>query len=86
MIVQVLEQEVYTSRELQIILSRYRKKVVPDRTLQSWRNQLHITPVNRLYDKEDLKILIRLAKFLSRGGTMRGFKTILNSEDQSKKH
>lgn len=79
----VLEAGQYTSRELRIILSRYRQKSVPDRTLRWWRNQIGIEPnQHNAYDEQDLKILIRLVRWLNRGGTVEGFKSLLKQELQ----
>jgi hypothetical protein len=71
----------FNSRELQVILAKHRGKAVPERTLRFWRNELKIRPFDGcLYDREDLALLVRLVRWLGRGGTMQGFKTILIAE------
>lgn len=81
---QALEENFFNSRELKIILARHRGKAVPDRTLRFWRNELHIRPTaGSLYDRNDLQLLVRLVKWISRGGTIQGFIAILKDEYES---
>jgi DNA-binding transcriptional MerR regulator len=71
----------FNSRELQVILAKHRGKAVPDRTLRFWRNELKIRPIDGcLYDRDDLHLLVRLVRWLGRGGTIQGFKAILIAE------
>lgn len=78
-----LEAGTYTARELRLILTRYRQKSVPPRTLRWWRNQVGIVPSeSNTYDTRDLQILIRLVRWISRGGTIEGFKSLLRQEIQ----
>lgn len=77
----VIEVGTYTARELRIILSRHRQKPVPSRTLRWWRNQIGIVPTEQnTYDDRDLQILIRLVRWISRGGTIASFKSLLKKE------
>jgi hypothetical protein len=76
--------EFLNSQEIAIVLSRYRGKAVPDRTLRFWRNELCIRPVDGcLYNREALKVLTRLVFWLKRGGTMQGFKSLLLDEHKA---
>lgn len=78
---QAIEDAYFSSRELKILLAKHRGKVVPDRTLRFWRNELKIRPMDGcLYDQNDLQLLIRLVRWLGRGGTIQGFKSILRTE------
>lgn len=72
---------VINARELAIILSRVRGRNVPDRTLRFWRNELCVRPIHgRFYTYESLQVLIRLVRWLERGGTIQGFVSILIDE------
>jgi DNA-binding transcriptional MerR regulator len=78
---QAIEDSYFNSRELKILLAKHRGRVVPDRTLRFWRNELKIRPIDGcLYDQDDLQLLIRLVRWLGRGGTLQGFKAILRAE------
>lgn len=78
---QSIEDSFFNSRELKILLAKHRGKVVPDRTLRFWRNELKIVPINGcLYDRNDLHLLVRMVRWIGRGGTVQGFKTILIAE------
>lgn len=71
---QVIPDGLYTARELRLILSRYRQRSVPERTLRWWRNQIGIRPTSEgFYTQEDLAILIQLVRWLGRGGTVNQF-------------
>lgn len=81
---QPLENNFFNSRELKIILAKHRGRGVPDRTLRFWRNELKIKPTaGSLYDRNDLRLLVRLVKWISRGGTVQGFVAILQAEYES---
>lgn len=75
------EKDYYNSRELRVILARHRGRAVPDRTLRFWRKRLEIKPdKSDLYNREDLRVLVRLVRWINRGGTIDGFRSILKSE------
>lgn len=77
----LIEDSYFSARELKILLAKYRGRAVPDRTLRFWRNELKIRPLDgNLYDQEDLTKLVRLVKWLGRGGTLKGFHTLLMEE------
>jgi DNA-binding transcriptional MerR regulator len=79
--IECLEDGFFNSRELRILLAKHRQKAVPDRTLRFWRNQLKIFPQDGyLYTQEDLQLLVRLVRWIARGGTIDGFKAILRAE------
>jgi DNA-binding transcriptional MerR regulator len=81
--VRAMEDDFFTSRELKVLLTRHRGKAVPDRTLRFWRNELEIRPANGyLYDRNDLQLLVRLIRWIARGGTIRGFRILLSAEYQ----
>lgn len=84
--VKALEDDFFTSRELKVLLARHRGKAVPDRTLRFWRNELAIRPANGyLYDRSDLQLLVRLIRWIARGGTIQGFRAILSAEYQEQR-
>lgn len=81
--VQVLEEGLYTTKELRIILGRLRRRKVPARTLRYWIRGLQMEKNEcGLYDENDLQALVRLVKHLSRGGTIHQLFQVLKQENQ----
>lgn len=79
--VQVLPPDSYTTKELRLILSKYRRKKVPPRTLRYWTHQIGLRRNGcGLFDSSDLEILIRLVRWLSRGGNIQQFRLKLMEE------
>ena len=82
--VQVLPADGYTTKELRLILSKYRRKKVPPRTLRYWTQQIGLRRNGcGLFDSSDLEILIRLVRWLSRGGNIQQFRLKLLEEMSS---
>ncbi len=65
---------IYTAHDLCARLIPVRGRAVPLRTLKYWREQIGIRPdSNRLYSKNDLKILKSLVRWIGRGGKIQTF-------------
>jgi len=79
--VEVLETSLYTFREVQISLARFKGSVVPPSTLRRWLSLLGIEPDEfGCYSTDDLTILARLIFWLRRGRTVQTFAQIIQKE------
>jgi hypothetical protein len=79
--VEVLETSLYTFREVQISLARYKGKIIPPTTLRRWIVQMGIEPDEfGCYSQEDLTVLARLTFWLKRGKTVQSFAQIIQKE------
>lgn len=78
---EVLESSLYTFREVQITLAKYKGSIVPPSTLRRWISQLGIESDEfGCYSREDLTILARLIFWLKRGRTIQTFAQIIQKE------
>jgi DNA-binding transcriptional MerR regulator len=78
---EVLETSLYTFREVQITLAKYKGDIVPASTLRRWISQIGIEPDEfGCYSREDLTILARLIFWLRRGKTIQTFAQIIQKE------
>jgi hypothetical protein len=64
---------IYTIKDLQRKLEKLRGRRVPIDTLKRWRHRLGISPVGRLYDRDDYEMLAALMTFVDRGGSITQF-------------
>ena len=79
--VEVLETSLYTFREAQISLARYKGAIVPPSTLRRWIVQLGIESDDfGCYSKESLAVLARLIFWLKRGKSVQTFAQIIRKE------
>jgi hypothetical protein len=79
--VEVLETSLYTFREVQISLARYKGKIIPPTTLRRWIVQMGIEPDEfGCYSQDDLTVLARLTFWLKRGKTVQSFAQIIQKE------
>jgi len=79
--VEVLETSLYTFREVQITLARYKGGIIPPSTLRRWISRLGIEADEfGCYSREDLTILARLILWLKRGKTVQTFAQIIQKE------
>jgi len=79
--VEVLETSLFTFREVQITLARFKGGIVPQTTLRRWISLLGIESDEfGCYCEEDLKVLTRLIFWLQRGKTVQTFAQIIQKE------
>jgi len=79
--VEVLETSLFTFREAQITLARFKGGIVPPTTLRRWISLLGIESDEfGCYCEEDLKVLARLIFWLQRGKTVQTFAQIIQKE------
>jgi hypothetical protein len=79
--IEVLEISLYTFREVQISLAKYKGHIIPPTTLRRWIGQMGIEPDEfGCYSQEDITILARLAFWLKRGKTVQSFAKIIQKE------
>lgn len=84
MIIEALQPEGHTLKELAWRLSAVRRKRVPDRTLRWWIDELHIQAnAFGLYSDSDLQVLIALVLFLKRCRSLAKFRELLLKEIES---
>jgi hypothetical protein len=77
----VLETSLYTFREVQLALAKYKGNIIPPSTLRRWIAQMGIEADEfGCYSKEDLTILARLIFWLRRGRTVQTFAQIIQKE------
>jgi hypothetical protein len=79
--IEVLEISLYTFREVQISLAKYKGNLIPPTTLRRWIVQMGIEPDEfGCYSQEDITVLARLAFWLKRGKTVQSFAKIIQKE------